>query len=155
MASGEGVGLRPIADVEGGGASGVRRRAVGWPVERRFPHEVTTANVRDAQRRKRGGVAERLKAPVLKTGSGESRSWVRIPPPPFLSPRRREEFDELHEIAASAALRDFKGHRRRPRLEKFWRLFVRFSPFRNSAVDFGILGSRLVLGPESRIAIFV
>src|SRR5581483_4348837 len=29
-----------------------------------------------------GGVAERLKAPVLKTGSGASRSWVRIPPPP-------------------------------------------------------------------------
>jgi hypothetical protein len=29
-----------------------------------------------------GGVAERLKAPVLKTGSGLSRSWVRIPPPP-------------------------------------------------------------------------
>ena len=31
---------------------------------------------------KPGGVAERLKAPVLKTGSGLSRSWVRIPPPP-------------------------------------------------------------------------
>src|SRR3954453_13924856 len=29
-----------------------------------------------------GGVAERLKAPVLKTGRGESLSRVRIPPPP-------------------------------------------------------------------------
>jgi hypothetical protein len=28
-------------------------------------------------------VAERLNAPVLKTGSGESRSWVRIPPHPL------------------------------------------------------------------------
>jgi hypothetical protein len=32
----------------------------------------------------RGWVAERLNAPVLKTGMGESPSWVRIPPhPPF------------------------------------------------------------------------
>ncbi len=31
-----------------------------------------------------GGVAERLNAPVLKTGMGESPSWVRIPPPPPL-----------------------------------------------------------------------
>ena len=30
----------------------------------------------------RGGVAEWLKAPVLKTGRDESPSWVRIPPPP-------------------------------------------------------------------------
>ncbi len=31
-----------------------------------------------------GRVAERLKAPVLKTGSGATHSWVRIPPlPPF------------------------------------------------------------------------
>ena len=29
-----------------------------------------------------GGVAERLKAPVLKTGDGLSRPWVQIPPPP-------------------------------------------------------------------------
>ena len=43
-----------------------------------------------------GWVAERLNAPVLKTGSGESRSWVRIPPHPFVAgdtaaalPRRR------------------------------------------------------------------
>ena len=30
-----------------------------------------------------GGVAERLKAPVLKTGRGFALSRVRIPPPPF------------------------------------------------------------------------
>ena len=32
-----------------------------------------------------GGVAEWLNAPVLKTGMGESPSWVRIPPPPPLT----------------------------------------------------------------------
>ena len=32
-----------------------------------------------------GGVAERLKAPVLKTGEGVSSPWVRIPPPPPFS----------------------------------------------------------------------
>ena len=37
-----------------------------------------------------GGVAERLKAPVLKTGRDESPSWVRIPPPPKPSLRSRE-----------------------------------------------------------------
>jgi hypothetical protein len=31
-----------------------------------------------------GGVAERFKAPVLKTGVRESVPWVRIPPPPPL-----------------------------------------------------------------------
>jgi hypothetical protein len=32
-----------------------------------------------------GGVAERFKAPVLKTGVRESVPWVRIPPPlPFI-----------------------------------------------------------------------
>ena len=31
-----------------------------------------------------GGVAERPIAPVLKTGDGASRSWVRIPPPPLV-----------------------------------------------------------------------
>ena len=29
-----------------------------------------------------GGVAERLKASVLKTDNGATHSWVRIPPPP-------------------------------------------------------------------------
>src|ERR1700678_3542013 len=37
-----------------------------------------------------GGGAAGLKAPVLKTGRDESPSWVRIPPPPFLSLRSRE-----------------------------------------------------------------
>ena len=40
-----------------------------------------------------GGVAERLKAPVLKIGSGASRSWVRIPPPPPASLRFFGLFD--------------------------------------------------------------
>jgi hypothetical protein len=44
------------------------------------------AKVMDAPRYEHGGVAERLKAPVLKSVSGESRSWVRIPPPPPTSP---------------------------------------------------------------------
>jgi hypothetical protein len=39
-----------------------------------------------------GGVAERLKAPVLKIGSGVSRSWVRIPPPPPANLRSSESF---------------------------------------------------------------
>lgn len=33
---------------------------------------------------KDGGVAERFKAPVLKTGVRETVPWVRIPPPPPL-----------------------------------------------------------------------
>ena len=34
-----------------------------------------------------GGVAERLNAPVLKTGNGrQGHSWVRIPPPPLREP---------------------------------------------------------------------
>jgi hypothetical protein len=36
-----------------------------------------------------GWVAERLKAPVLKTGGGASSSWVRIPPHPPLSRKRQ------------------------------------------------------------------
>ena len=31
-----------------------------------------------------GGVAERLNAPVLKTGVVFGSPWVRIPPPPFI-----------------------------------------------------------------------
>src|SRR5665647_3318578 len=43
----------------------------------------TTRPTRDvATLARRGGVAERFIAPVLKTGNGASRSWVRIPPPP-------------------------------------------------------------------------
>ena len=36
-----------------------------------------------------GGVAEWLNAPVLKTGKGESPSWVQIPPPPPFPRRQR------------------------------------------------------------------
>ena len=43
---------------------------------------IAAENGTNAGKIRLGGVAERLKAPVLKTGSGESRSWVRIPPPP-------------------------------------------------------------------------
>src|SRR6266851_9195357 len=59
-----------------------------------------------------GGVAERLKAPVLKTGRDESPSWVRIPPPPHPSPRCREVSRGVSEIAACAPLREFRVHRR-------------------------------------------
>ena len=38
-----------------------------------------------------GGVAEWLNAPVLKTDVGESLPWVRIPPPPPLSPLRTSD----------------------------------------------------------------
>ena len=34
-------------------------------------------------------MAERLNAPVLKTGKGESPSRVRIPPPPPFTPKNR------------------------------------------------------------------
>jgi hypothetical protein len=36
-----------------------------------------------------GWVAERLNAPVLKTGRRESVSWVQIPPHPLVSRRHR------------------------------------------------------------------
>src|SRR5215204_7368603 len=46
-------------------------------------HRGATGDRRASSRRLRsGGVAEWLKAPVLKTGRGESLSRVRIPPPP-------------------------------------------------------------------------
>src|SRR4029079_5831732 len=44
-----------------------------------------------------GGVAERLNAPVLKTGIGEIRSRVRIsPPPPLISCRARKAHPLRH-----------------------------------------------------------
>lgn len=44
-----------------------------------------------------GWVAERFKAPVLKTGVGESLPWVRIPPhPPFT-------IEIVEEFSVSAA----------------------------------------------------
>ena len=42
-----------------------------------------------------GGVAEWLNAPVLKTGMGESPSWVRIPPPPPLNLIKTVHYDAL------------------------------------------------------------
>ena len=48
-------------------------------------------------------MAERLKAPVLKTGSGESRSWVRIPPPPPTSLAVAAISGEQREMAAFVA----------------------------------------------------
>ena len=47
-----------------------------------------------------GGVAERLNAPVLKTGDGASRSRVRIPPPP-LSTRRRQRLAKSSRSSTS------------------------------------------------------
>ena len=55
-------------------------------------------------------MAEWLKAPVLKTGRDESPSWVRIPPPPFLSPLCSENFGEVRGIHACAALGEFNAH---------------------------------------------
>ena len=40
--------------------------------------------IKDFTHYKCGGVAERLKALVLKTSNGATHSWVRIPPPPPL-----------------------------------------------------------------------
>ena len=39
-----------------------------------------------------GEVAERLNAPVLKTGMGASPSWVRIPPSPPLPPKSLPQY---------------------------------------------------------------
>src|SRR5882672_1954892 len=49
-----------------------------------------------AQSASPGGVAERLNAPVLKTGSPSRGSWVQIPPPPPESSIARDGF-EAHE----------------------------------------------------------
>ena len=43
-------------------------------------------------------MAERLKAPVLKIGSGVSRSWVRIPPLPPAAQRLRQSFVSLQSF---------------------------------------------------------
>ena len=66
-----------------------------------------------------GGVAEWLKAPVLKTGVAERSPWVRIPPPPPPSPRSSRFFQEMFEIAACAGVREFQGHRRLARIGRF------------------------------------
>jgi hypothetical protein len=84
--------------------------------------------------------------------ASRSRLIVRIHLAPFLSPRRREQFDEVHEIALSATLRDFKGHRRRPCFGSFGAIREILSV---SKFGGGLWRSRrrLVLGPESHIAI--
>ena len=51
-----------------------------------WPQLFRPAGKKPELRRKQhvGGMAERFKAPVLKTGVGASSPWVRIPlPPPF------------------------------------------------------------------------
>ncbi len=45
---------------------------------------VSTSVIESASRIRPGEVAERLKAPVSKTGIGETQSGVRIPPSPIL-----------------------------------------------------------------------
>jgi len=57
------------------------------PTSRTFPplHPIAQLDVAPHQRYQtfhRGGVSERFKEPVLKTGVGASPPWVRIPPPP-------------------------------------------------------------------------
>src|SRR5208283_2907853 len=64
-----------------------------------------------------GGVAEWLKAPVLKTGRDESPSWVRIPPPPHPSLRSRENCDLRREMPACTAFSEAKV----PQRELHWR----------------------------------
>lgn len=51
----------------------------------------------------RGGVAEWLKAPVLKTGRRVTVSWVRIPPPPPLYRRLSPKMAYVPLIAISVA----------------------------------------------------
>ena len=55
------------------------------------------------ERRPFGWVAERLNAPVLKTGNGESRSWVQIPPHPFGFSRNLREVGSASGWPAEAA----------------------------------------------------
>ena len=60
-----------------------------------------------------GGVAERLNAPVLKTGSPSRGSWVRIPPPPPEFRRFPVEDSNPRAIRqeGSTTLRSKVGHR--------------------------------------------
>src|SRR6056297_1904673 len=58
------------------------------PAGQRIPNLAVPADPADNAPDPRGEVAERLNAPVLKTGNGATRSGVRIPPsPPSLSGR--------------------------------------------------------------------
>ena len=53
-----------------------------------------------------GGMAERFKAPVLKTGVGASSPWVRIPLPP---PSQPLGFGDFVDAAAVESLRSIAG----------------------------------------------
>ena len=52
-----------------------------------------------------GGVAERLNAPVLKTGSPSRGSWVRIPPPPPIPSHRHLNIRAARVIGARGFFR--------------------------------------------------
>ena len=57
-----------------------------------FRWDISFISLRNALKTLVGWVAERLKAPVLKTGKPERVSWVRIPPhPPFASAKASAE----------------------------------------------------------------
>src|SRR5450631_1061752 len=64
----------------------------GLPAQRSTqpPRQVKFYEASEAPRRRAGEVAERLNAPVLKTGGPLRGSWVRIPPSPPIEAR---EFD--------------------------------------------------------------
>ena len=63
--------------------NGKCHRALRWEAERGSDNSQVTFQFDLASPLPaRGQVAERLNAPVLKTGKGASPSWVRIPPCP-------------------------------------------------------------------------
>ena len=63
--------------------NGKCHRALRWEAERGSDNSQVTFQFDLASPLSaRGQVAERLNAPVLKTGKGASPSWVRIPPCP-------------------------------------------------------------------------
>ena len=58
-----------------------------------------------------GWVAERFKAPVLKTGRGQPPSWVRIPPhPPYLRPSSLAVAIVLRWLSPSRVSRETSRH---------------------------------------------
>ncbi len=64
---------------------------LAWKVSVRFIPYRGFESLPLRQIKSTGGVAEWLNAPVLKTGKGESPSWVQIPPPPPLIKKARFE----------------------------------------------------------------
>ena len=63
------------------------------------------------QRAPAGEVAERLNAPVLKTGSSSRGSWVRIPPSPpeIISPVPQFALIQANYKSAAARIADARG----------------------------------------------